>query len=681
MDRRTCAVFAIIALPTTACAQPYAVGVFDCALTGGTGASSAGFLKAFDDLPEYEAQPLSTLDLSALCRQDIVILYDMHQPGRVSDGWQGNLQRYVQAGGSVLSTYHQHLFPEIGPGVLKVYVPEVRPVGQSALVAGISPFKTDWPDHIILAPGPSAQVFLENTEGKPVAACGTIGKGKLIDCGLALGIKQDWQSSKPPTGMERKLLENMLAWLQPQERWPIRLAALVTQPDFESWIDGKLIRQPQPVAIRVQGLLPKVDQPVSVEASVVDSAGRKTSATDELRAEQAPGADIGLVEATVRAPTEGLASGEATVTYEIKAPDRRIHAERLVRLVRATPPEEEFRGFWIHAIADRLPADIMPRIRACGFNAVIPRVSGGTGAFYLSKVLPDVQNILGEEDWLANCVRHAHANGLQVYPYRNCFIMEGRASKETIAAFRAAGRLQVSPEGRPIDWMCPSQEVNRAVEIAAATEIVGDYDVDGFQFDFIRYPNASGCFCDRCRAKFEGELGAPVERWPQDVIEGGKLFERYTRFRQAQITETVRAVSEAIRRTKPKVRISAAVFSNYASDSVTVGQDWVTWAQKGYVDFLCPMDYTADVQRLDGWVRDQVARVGDKTPVCAGLALSASGAKMATPEDLALQIDIARQAGAKGIVLFAWYPGCDEKIVLPQREDSLAGTPSIPWKG
>jgi len=671
----------LLAMPTLAYAQPYAVGVFDCALTGGRGASSAGFLKALDDLPEYKAEPLGGLGLVPLCRQDIVILYDMHEPGRVSDGWQGNLLRYVQAGGSGLSIYHQHLFPEIGPGVLKVYVPEVRPVGQSALVAGISQFKTDWPDHIILSPGPSAHVFLENAEGKPVAACGEIGKGKLIDCGLALGIKQDWQSSKPPTGMERKLLENMLAWLQPQERWPTRLAALVTQPEFESWIEGKLLRQPQPVGICIQGLLPKADQPVSVEISVADAAGRKASATEHLHAEPVPGAAVGLVEATVRVPTEGLASGEATVTCEIGATDRRSHTERPVRLVRATPLGEEFRGFWTHAVADRLPEDAMPRIRACGFNAVIPRVSGGTGAFYLSKVLPDVQNILGDEDWLANCVRYAHANGLQVHPYRNCFIMEGRASQETIAAFRAAGRLQVSPEGKPIDWMCPSQEINRAVEVAAATELVRDYDVDGFQFDFIRYPNASGCFCDHCRAEFEGDLGAAVEHWPQDVVQGGKLFEQYTRFRQTQITETVRAVSQAIRQANPRVRISAAVFRDYASDSVPVGQDWVTWAQEGYVDFLCPMDYTADVQRLDGWVRDQVARVGDKTPVCAGLALSASGARMAAPEDLALQVDIARQAGAKGFVLFAWYPGCDEKIVLPQREDSLAGTPSIPWKG
>jgi uncharacterized lipoprotein YddW (UPF0748 family) len=413
--------------------------------------------------------------------------------------------------------------------------------------------------------------------------------------------------------------------------------------------------------------------------TVTHADGTTREARGELRGTDVPGVEVVRVNESVSVSTEGLASGEAVAGYVVEGEEGETKGESEVRLVRATPPEKEFRAFWTHAREDRLPADIMPKIRACGFNAVIPRTSGGTGAFYLSKVLPDVQNILGEEDWLANCIEHAHANGLQVHPYRNCFVMEGRASEETIATFRADGRLQVSPEGRPLDWMCPSQEANRQVELAAASEFVRDYEVDGFQYDFIRYPNASGCFCDRCRGKFERERGERVPNWPEDVVLDGELFDEYTRFRQTQITETVKMVSEAIRKIDPEVRISGAVFRDYERDSVSVGQDWVTWAKEGYVDFLCPMDYTDDVGKLDGWVRDQVARVGEYVPVCAGLGLAASSARMETPEDMALQIDIARQAGAQGFVLFAWYPGCDETIVLPQREDCLAGSPPVPW--
>jgi len=663
-----------------ALSQPYTVGVFDVALTGGRGASSSGFLAAFDELPEYEAEPLDALDLSVLLQYDIIVLYDMHEPGNVTDTWRQNLQRYAEAGGSVLSLYHQHLFPSIGPGVLKVYVREVRPVGDGPIAEGISAFRTAWGDHIILQPGAGATVFLENAEGQPVAASGQLGKGKLIDCGLALGLRSDWRNSKPPEGMERALLRNMLQWLQPEERWPSRLAAYAKQPELTAWIETKVARQPQPVVLRVRGVALKGGRMGSAGLTVTDANGTSREARGELRGTDVPGVEVVRINETVSVSTEGLASGEAVAAHAIEGADGETKGESEVRLVRATPPETEFRAFWTHAREDRLPADIMPKIKACGFNAVVPRSSGGTGAFYLSKVLPDVQNILGEEDWLANCIEHAHANGLQVHPYRNCFVMEGRASEETIATFRAEGRLQVSPEGRPLDWMCPSQAINRQVELAAASEFVGDYEVDGFQYDFIRYPNASGCFCDRCREKFERERGEQVGDWPEDVVADGELFDEYTRFRQTQITETVKMVSEAIRKIDPEVRISAAVFRDYERDSVSVGQDWVTWAEEGYVDFLCPMDYTDDVEKLDGWVRDQVERVGEYVPVCAGLGLAASSARMEAPEDMAVQIDIARQAGAKGFVLFAWYPDCDEKIVLPQRVDCLAGSPPVPWE-
>ena len=79
--------------------QPYTVGVFDVRLTGGMGASS-GFLKAFDDMPEYQAEALGDLDLSALYRLDILVLYDMHEPGAVVTDWRSNLAQFAQAGGS-----------------------------------------------------------------------------------------------------------------------------------------------------------------------------------------------------------------------------------------------------------------------------------------------------------------------------------------------------------------------------------------------------------------------------------------------------------------------------------------------------------------------------------------------------------------------------------------------------
>ena len=37
------------------------------------------------------------------------------------------------------------------------------------------------------------------------------------------------------------------------------------------------------------------------------------------------------------------------------------------------------------------------------------------------------------------------------------------------------------------DWLCPSQEVNRKLELDTMLEMVKKYDVDGVHFDYMRY--------------------------------------------------------------------------------------------------------------------------------------------------------------------------------------------------
>ena len=106
---RLCAAVLVV-LSAIALAQPYEVGVLDVGMTGGTGASSSGFLKAFEDLPDYHATALAALDGVTLAQCDIVVLYDNHNPGNVTPKWRENLNRFAQAGGSILSIYHQHGF-------------------------------------------------------------------------------------------------------------------------------------------------------------------------------------------------------------------------------------------------------------------------------------------------------------------------------------------------------------------------------------------------------------------------------------------------------------------------------------------------------------------------------------------------------------------------------------------
>ncbi len=72
-------------------------------------------------------------------------------------------------------------------------------------------------------------------------------------------------------------------------------------------------------------------------------------------------------------------------------------------------------------------------------------------------------------------------------------------SKESLQRLRRRAACRKARTERPIDWFCPSQEINVAAIERPMLEIVSRYEVDGVQYDFIRYPNLQGCFCPQCR--------------------------------------------------------------------------------------------------------------------------------------------------------------------------------------
>jgi uncharacterized lipoprotein YddW (UPF0748 family) len=310
----------------------------------------------------------------------------------------------------------------------------------------------------------------------------------------------------------------------------------------------------------------------------------------------------------------------------------------------------------------------MPELKRLGISMAVLRSAGGTAAFYASKVQPDVQDPLAPEgDWLAETVKHAHANGIEIHPYVNNCIVEGRTSKASLARLRAAGRLQQGPNGEPINWFCPSQEANAAAIERPMAEIVTRYDVDGIQYDFIRYPSPRGCFCPRCRAKFEEETGRPVADWPADVLRGPRRG-GWVEFRCRRISALVERISTRIRALAPKVKISAAVFRDWPQCRVNNGQDWVRWCREGWLDFVCPMNYTLDAALFDRRAAVHRDAVAGTVPIVQGIGMASSRGRMAEPGHLALQIAMARRAGAAGFIGFCYRPGHTSALFGPLQE-------------
>jgi uncharacterized lipoprotein YddW (UPF0748 family) len=334
-----------------------------------------------------------------------------------------------------------------------------------------------------------------------------------------------------------------------------------------------------------------------------------------------------------------------------------VRQQLLEAYARCQPAREgEFRAGWCHSgygVVGLTWDETIRRLKENGFSAIVVNAMRAGIADYQSELLPVSERVAKEGDQIALAVAAGEKYGVEVHVWKVNWNLGG-APEGFVDRMRAEGRLQRTRTGRETRWLCPSNPANFQLERDSMLEVVRKYDVDGIHFDYIRYEDQDRCYCDGCQHRFEERTGVEMANWPQDVIEGGVHFAAYQEFRRANITRLVRAVSEEAHRIKPWVKVSAAVFSNWPQCREEVGQDWGLWVQQGYLDFVCPMDYTDSDAEFRTRVQVQRDTVGGRIPLYPGVGASAPGLPLGQVID---QIGIARVEGADGFIIFEYQGG------------------------
>jgi len=394
------------------------------------------------------------------------------------------------------------------------------------------------------------------------------------------------------------------------------------------------------------GALESLDQ-LSAHLQVAPSAAALSAAADGRRL---------LAEAQAR-----LAADDAVESLHLAREARQQFVAAYLRAQES--PAVEGRAVWNHSGTGAWPGDwerSAQTLAEGGLNMILPNMLWAGRAHYASDVLPRSNTFREYGDQIAQCVEAAHRHGLEVHVWKVNFNLSG-APGDFVARLRAEGRLQRTARGEEYLWLCPSHPENQKLELESMLEVARNYDVDGLHFDYIRYPNGECCYCQGCRRRFEAESGRAVQHWPEDCYRGPRA-EEYRQWRCRQITALVEAVSREARKLRPNLRISAAVFGAYPDCRRSVGQDWVSWVRAGYLDFVCPMDYTPSDTRFAGLVENQVKLVGGRVPVYPGVGVTLGRWTLA-PERGVGQVGVARRLGAQGFTLFNFDTYVAEQIV------------------
>ena len=193
----------------------------------------------------------------------------------------------------------------------------------------------------------------------------------------------------------------------------------------------------------------------------------------------------------------------------------------------------------------------------------------------------------------------------------------------------------------------------RELLLSLCKEILDNYDFDGLQLDYIRYPvirnvERSAGFESQTKAMFLADTGIDI-----DTVEStdSPEWEKFLTWRAEKVSEYVKSVRELIleyRKNGRNIELSTAVFGDPIEAIHLKCQNWQYWVKQGWLDAIYPMAYLNDAEDVGNEVGYMVKNYGE-APNISGISPMYS--KLPVIESTK-QVEECRKAGAKGVAFF-----------------------------
>jgi uncharacterized lipoprotein YddW (UPF0748 family) len=324
------------------------------------------------------------------------------------------------------------------------------------------------------------------------------------------------------------------------------------------------------------------------------------------------------------------------------------------------------RGVWVTNVASAAldsRAQIGETVRICKQSGItdIYVVTWNRGrTLYQSKVMQDVFNIpvmerFGERDPLQEMIEEGHKAGLRVHAwfefgFASSYGENGGAILKKFPSWKAIdnkGNL-VSKNG--FEWMnAMDPEVQNFVK-SLVLEVVQKYDVDGIQGDdrLPAMPSLGGYDAytvELYKNEHQGNLP------PNDYKDANWLT-----WRADKLTVFLGQLYKEVKAIKPKMIVSMAPSIHpWAKEEYL--QDWPTWLEKGYCDYVIPQVYRKTIESYTSTLQSQLDYLpaNQKSKFFSGVLLQVNGINP-SPEYLKAMIETNRKLGIQGESFF-FYEG------------------------
>lgn len=342
----------------------------------------------------------------------------------------------------------------------------------------------------------------------------------------------------------------------------------------------------------------------------------------------------------------------------------------LLRTVGAVEsPKHEIRAVWLTTVygldwpkkpatteAGRLAqqrdlCNILDRLADANFNTVFLQVRLRGDVIYRSAIEPASKTFSGKYgtmpgyDPLAFAIEECHKRGMECHAW---FVTFPVGTDKTV---KEQGKRSVVKRHPKLckrhngEWyLDPGVPETSDYILSLVKEIVNGYDIDGIQFDYIRYPEQAKSFPDKAVHRKYGK-SQPLSDW-----------------RRENINKMVYRIYDWVKQAKPWVQVSSSPLGKYSriervpnagwTAYESVFQDPKMWMQKGKQDMIVPMMYYLHnnfFPFVDNWVENCNGRL--VVPGLGAYRMNKSEADW-TVNDITDQIDYSRYYGGAGCTFF-----------------------------
>ncbi|HEV8538629.1 MAG TPA: family 10 glycosylhydrolase, partial [Bacteroidota bacterium] len=351
-------------------------------------------------------------------------------------------------------------------------------------------------------------------------------------------------------------------------------------------------------------------------------------------------------------------------------------------------PKYEVRAVWIttvngldwpssHDAAEqkRSLREMVEKLHAAHFNTIFFQVRGRGDALFPSNYEPWAEVLTGvpgkDPGWdpLQFIIDEAHTRAMEIHAWFNTFYVKSGKGDEP--STRPRHVTAQHPEWINVveggSWLDPGIPAVREYVLRVALDIVRRYDLDGIQFDFMRYPGNL----------FDDDV--PFKRY------GGRL----TRddWRRENVNAFIRAFYDSAIAIKPILKIGSTPIGIYRNAGTMKGrqgydelfQDARGWLKEKANDYVVPQVYWSLGNQAGDPDFREVTKDWTSHAYGRHVIIGVAAYKPDVNKHLSDLIDVSRSLQAQGNSFFR-YGNIKDVLALGGRYRYPAVIPPMPWK-